>query len=211
VGVVKDFHFSSLRQPISSLILFPIGEPPPGARFRYAVSIKTSPGQTEETLEHIKNIFLSIFPNDVFEYQFFTEALHILYRADERSHKAARYFCLLAIFIACMGLAGLASFTTGQRTKEIGVRRVLGASSIQIVYLIIKPFNKWILVANIVSWPIAYFAMDKWLQAFAYRAQITIWPFLYAALITHIIALLTISYQAICTAGNNPINSLKYE
>ena len=121
------------------------------------------------------------------------------------------YFTFLAILIACLGLFGLASFTAEQRTKEIGIRKALGASVSEIIFLLSKEFTRWVLVANIIAWPLAYFAMNRWLQNFAYRINIGIGTFILAALLALVIALLTVGYQAIKAARANPVEALRYE
>jgi len=120
-------------------------------------------------------------------------------------------FSVLAILVACLGLFGLASFTAEQRTKEIGIRKVLGASVSNIVVLLTKEFSKWVLLANLIAWPIAYFAMLRWLQNFAYRTRIGVWMFFLAAFLALAIALVTVSYQAVRAALANPARSLRYE
>ena len=121
------------------------------------------------------------------------------------------YFTFLAILIACLGLFGLASFTAEQRTKEIGIRKALGASVSEIIFLLSKEFTRWVLVANIIAWPLAYFAMNRWLQNFANRINIGIGTFILAALLALVIALLTVGYQAIKAARANPVEALRYE
>jgi len=121
------------------------------------------------------------------------------------------YFTFLAILIACLGLFGLASFTAEQRTKEIGIRKALGASVSEIIFLLSKEFTRWVLVANIIAWPLAYFAMNRWLQNFAYRINIGIGTFILAALLALVIALLTVGYQAVRAARANPVEALRYE
>ena len=120
-------------------------------------------------------------------------------------------FSSLAIFVACLGLFGLISFSAEQRTKEIGIRKVLGASISGIVLLISKEFTRWVLAANIIAWPVAYFVMNKWLQNFAYRARIGIEYFVLSALLAFVIALITVSYQSVKAAMANPVDSIKYE
>jgi putative ABC transport system permease protein len=121
------------------------------------------------------------------------------------------YFVVIAIFISCMGLFGLSSFTAEQKTKEIGVRKILGASAVKILYLLSKEFMKWVLLANVIAWPVAYFVMTKWLQNFAYRARPGWWVFGASALAAILIALFTVSYQSIRAATSNPVDSLRYE
>jgi putative ABC transport system permease protein len=121
------------------------------------------------------------------------------------------YFAILAVFIACLGLFGLASFTAEQRTKEIGIRKILGASVSRVALLLSKEFMKWVLIANAIAWPIAYFALRFWLQGFAYRTNLTVVAFVFSALISILVAVLTVSYQAIKSAVTNPVKSLRYE
>ena len=121
------------------------------------------------------------------------------------------YFSLLAEFIACLGLFGLASFIAEQRTKEIGIRKALGATISSIVVLLTKEFTKWVLLPNIIAWPLAYLAMNQWLQNFAYRINIALGVFILAALLAFVIALLTVGYQAIKAAKANPVEALRYE
>jgi len=211
VGVIKDFHFSSLRDAIAPLILSPLSEPQPGTRARNQLSIKISPENKDETCRFIEKKYQEFFPNDVFEYRFFQEDFDWMYRAENRMAKTIRIFSIAAIFIACLGLFGLASFTAVQRTKEIGVRKVLGASVPSIAMLLSTEFIKWVLIANSLAWPLAYYIMDKWLQNFAYRIGLNHWIFVLSACLALFIALLTVSYQAIKAALMNPVKSLKYE
>jgi putative ABC transport system permease protein len=125
--------------------------------------------------------------------------------------KVMTTFASLAILIACLGLFGLASFTASQRTKEIGIRKVMGASAPRIMYLLSKQFIKWILIANLIAWPVAYFTMSKWLQNFAYRIDVHIWMFVLSTFVALLIALITVSYQTIKAARTHPVNSLRYE
>ena len=134
-----------------------------------------------------------------------------MYRADERMGRILKLFAGMAVLVACLGLFGLASFTAEQRTKEIGVRKVLGASAPGIVLLLSKEFAKWVLIANVLAWPVAYFLMRNWLKGFAYRSTIAWWLFVLAGGGALAIALLTVSLQAFRAAQNDPAKSLKYE
>ncbi len=211
VGIVRDFHFASLRDEIQPMLLYPLREPISGSRARNQFSIKISPQNIDETLKLIRAKYEALFPQDIFEYRFYDEDIDRMYRSEKRTAKTITYFSVLAIFIACLGLFGLASFTAEQRTKEIGIRKVIGATVPNIITLLAKEFTRWVLVANIIAWPIAYYAMNKWLQEFAYRTNIGIWIFVVSAVMTLIIALFTVSYQAIRAALTNPVDSLKYE
>jgi len=134
-----------------------------------------------------------------------------MYKKEDKLGEIFKYFTLLAIFIACLGLFGLASFTTEQRTKEIGIRKVLGASGPNIILLLSKEFTKCVLVASIIAWPIAYYAVNRWLQNFAYRININLWIFLLSAALAFVIVLFTVSFQVIRAAIANPVDSLRYE
>ena len=205
IGVVKDFHFKSLRSKIEPLIL--INDPD---LFRY-MFIKPNPGCIPATLAKVKDTWKKFFPDTPFEYHFLDESYDRLYKSEQRMGTLFNYFTALAIFISCLGLFGLASFLAEKRTKEIGIRKVLGASVSGIVFLLNKQFIKWVLIANFFAWPIAYYVMNRWLQNFAYRIGIGVWSFLLAALLAIVIALLTVSFQAIRAALTNPVEALRYE
>jgi putative ABC transport system permease protein len=211
IGLVKDFHYASLRFEINPLVLFPPGEPNPTRRTRDFISIKIASQNIDESLEFIKNKFQSIFPNDIFVYRFFDEDFDRMYHQEIRVAKTIGYFSILAIFIACLGLFGLASFMAEQRTKEIGVRKTLGASILGIILLLSKEFARWILLATIIAWPVGYLIMNQWLQSFAYRINMGMLIFILAGVLALLIALVTVSYQAIKAALSNPVESLRYE
>jgi len=211
IGIVKDFHFASLRFQINPLVLFPPDESNPTRQTRDLLSIKIASDNIDQTLKFIKNKFESIFPNEIFAYRFFDEDFDIMYHQEIQEAKTIGYFSILAIFIACLGLFGLASFMAEQRTKEIGVRKALGASIPGIFLLLSKEFTKWILLATIIAWPVGYFVMNKWLQDFAYRVNMEILIFILSGIMAVLIALVTVSYQAIKAAVANPVESLKYE
>lgn len=205
IGVVKDFHVESLHKQISPLIIFYT------THAINSLSVRISPESIPQTISFVKQKMRQFDPQRPFEYSFLDESFDAQYRAEERLGKAFSYFSVLAIFIACLGLFGLASFTTEQRTKEIGVRKVMGASVSGIVFLLTKEFTKWVLIANVIAWPIAYYSLNKWLQGFAYRTSLTLTAFIFSGIISLIIALLTVSYQAFKTAASNPADSLRYE
>ena len=209
VGVVKDFNFQSLRDEISPLAIMNPGRENP-INFG-SIAVKISPENINQTINAIENKWSSIAENEPFRYSFLDEDLLANYRAEQNSSKLLTIFTGLAILIACIGLFGLAAFISQQRTKEIGVRKVLGASVFGVVVLLSKDFTKLVLVAFIVSIPVAWYFIDQWLQNFAYSVNISFWVFIIAGLIALIIALLTVSYQALKTAILNPVNSLKSE
>jgi putative ABC transport system permease protein len=205
IGVVKDYHFKSLHTGIEPLILAIVP-----TLYRY-VFVKMEAGNIPGTLAGIGKTWERLFPETPFEYHFLDEAYEKLYRSEQRMGMLFYSFALLAILISCLGLFGLASFMTEKRTKEIGIRKVLGASHSGVVVLLNKQFTRWVLMANVLSWPIAYYAMSRWLQGFAYRINLGIGTFILAALIALAIALITVSYQSLKTALSNPAEALRYE
>ncbi len=205
IGVVRDFHFLSLHNAIEGTILHIRPE-----RF-YSLSLRVNTSNLPLTFSALKKIWEEILPNRPFEYVFLDEDFAKLYYSDRRVAELMGYFTFLSVFITCLGLFGLVAFSTEQRTKEIGIRKVLGATVSNIILLLTKEFTKWVLIANIIAWPIAYYAMHRWLQDFAYRTNIGIFTFIISALLTLMIALLTVSYQAVKAALANPIEALRYE
>jgi len=134
-----------------------------------------------------------------------------MHKQDFRTGKIFGIFSVLAIFIACLGLYGLAAFITEQRTKELGIRKALGAKISQLVGLLIKQFSIWVLLANLIAWPFAYLFIKNWLTNFAYQIDITVWNFIFGACIALFIAILTVSYQSFSSARKNPVDTLRYE
>jgi len=165
----------------------------------------------EQIINHVQNKFEEFETEDPFEYYFMDDDFKRLYREEIRFGKIFSFFSGLSIFVACLGLIGLASFMTTQRTKEIGVRKVLGSSVFGIIILLTKDFSKNVLYANIFSWIIAYYIMEKWLQNFAYRTKLDWWIFIISGLTALIIAIFTVSFLTIKAANSNPVNALKYE
>ena len=150
-------------------------------------------------------------PDFPFDYHFLDQSFDQLYRSEKRLNEIFGTFSMLAILIACLGLFGLAAYATQERTKEMGIRKVLGASVPQVVNLIASDFLKLVLIANVIAWPLAYYAMQEWLQNFAYRINIGLWIFVLSGILALVIALLTVSSQAIRAATANPVESLRYE
>jgi len=205
IGIVKDYHFRSLHSEIEPLLL--VNDP---SLYRY-ILIKLDSGDIPSALANIENTWKTFFPDTPFEYHFLDEAYDNLYRTEQRMGTLFNYFTGLAIFISCLGLFGLASFMAEKRTKEIGIRKILGASVSGVVILLNREFIKWILIANIIASPVAYYAMSKWLQGFAYRINMEVWIFALAALAALAIAVVTVSYQSVRAATANPADSLRYE
>ncbi|MFC2097914.1 ABC transporter permease, partial [Bacteroidota bacterium] len=204
-GVVRNFHMSSLKENISPVVLthFP--------RFYLEANLKINSANKEGTMENIKSAWMEVFPESLFEPQFIDDYLAEQYEHENRMYSIIKVFSIIAILISCLGLFGLVSYVTAQRTREVGIRKAIGASVGRIVYLLSVEFSKWVLLANIISLPIGYFVMNKWLQNFAYKIDMPYWVFPFAAVLTLIIALLTISYQAIRIANSNPVDALRYE
>ena len=205
VGIIDDLNFESLHskiQPTMFLIY-------PGECNR--LLIKVSPSNAESTINRLQAICNSFYPEQIFEFHFLDTKLDLLYQSDKNTFRLMGYFTALAVIIACMGLFGLALFMMRSRTKEIGIRKVLGASIIHILISLTKDFTIWIIIAYIIALPVAFYGINEWLQNFAYRIDITIWPFILTGALTLFIALITVGYQAIKAASANPIKSLKYE
>ncbi len=205
IGVAKDFHFQSLHQSIEPLIFHVLP-----AGFNYFL-VKMSSNNMAGTLADLEKKWKAFDPDRAFEYSFLDEDFAALYNSEERMQAIVGNFSFLAILIACLGLFGLASFTIQQRTKEIGVRKVLGASVSQIVMILSREFTRLVLIAFLVACPLAYFVMNGWLQNFAYRTEISLNIFLLAGALGLIIAWLTVSYQALKAALANPVEALRYE
>jgi putative ABC transport system permease protein len=205
IGVVKDFNYKSLQQKIEPLTM----RLEPGA-FNL-ISIKVAANNLPSTIKAIEHKWNTIIPNRPFEYNFLDESFNQQYKAEDNFGNLFFNFAVLAIFISCLGLLGLSSYSTLQRTKEIGVRKVLGASVTSIVNLLSVDFIKLVLIAFVIASPLAWFGMNKWLEDFAYRTNISWWVFALAAFVSVMIAFATISYQAIRAAIANPVKSLRTE
>ena len=163
------------------------------------------------TVRYVENTWKKLVHNMPFEYSFLDGDYNNLYINEKQTRKLFTIFSSLAIFIACLGLFGLSSFTADQKTKEIGIRKVLGASVLRILTILNKNFIKWVIIANVIAWPAAYFIMHKWLQNFAYRTGIGLGTFILAAVLSLVITLLTVSFQTVRAALANPADSLRYE
>ncbi len=205
VGVMKNFHFQTVQNKIEPLAIHVYPD-----YFNYML-IRIPPENITVSLKSIENAWDRVIPNYPFEYMFLDEAFDQMYRNEQTIGTLLKYFAVLAIFVACLGLFGLASFTAEQRTKEIGIRKVLGASSPQITLLLCREFFVLVLLANLIAWPIAYFVMNNWLQNYAYKTSIGLLIFLATMGLALIIAIISVSYQAIRAALTNPVDSLRYE
>ncbi|MDH5385025.1 MAG: ABC transporter permease [Candidatus Aminicenantes bacterium] len=205
VGVVKNFHFKSLRREVEPMALFLY------PNYIREISVRIMPGDIGKTLNFIQKTWETAFPAEQFEYSFLDNRINQLYASERKMQKIFVIFSSLSILVACLGLLGLVSFTAELKTKEIGIRRVLGASTGSVVVMLSKEFIKWILLANIIAWPLAWFMMNKWLQNFAYRANIGWFVFALAGFVTVSIAIFTFIFQTVKTACINPADSLRYE
>jgi putative ABC transport system permease protein len=210
IGIMKDFHFESLHQKITPLILI-MPAVAPGQSFYNSLSIKISGNNIPVVLSVIKKVWQNYLPEIPYQYTFLDENFSTLYESEQRQGAIFTVFAFVAILIACLGLFGLSAFAISQRVKEIGVRKVLGANVSTIVALLSKDFLKLVIIAAIIAFPIAWYAMSRWLQDFAYRVNIQWWVFILAGIIAACIALFTISFQAIKAALTNPVKSLRTE
>ncbi|MFZ5517561.1 MAG: ABC transporter permease [Candidatus Zhuqueibacterota bacterium] len=202
IGVVKDYHGGSLRNFIQPKVI--------SLRNGFFVCVKYS-GSEQGIVSYLEQKWKKFVPGHPFRYQFLDESIENLYTTERKIGKIFGYFSGLAIFIACLGLFGLASFMAGRRTKEIGIRKVLGAKVAGIVLLLSGEFTLWVLIANIISWPVAYWAASQWLQGFSYRINLGWEPFVLSAMVVLVISIFTVSYQAIKAAVTNPVESLHCE
>ncbi len=219
IGVVKDFHYESLRNSILPLALVPsidsmlrrssdmsfTASPQP------RVSIRLRPGDLQKQMASIKNDWIKVAGDQDFEFRFLDESLNAAYIQEQRLGTMVQYASVLSIFIACMGLFGLSTLIVVRRTKEIGIRKILGAEISNIVLLISKDFILLVIIASLIAFPIAWWALQTWLQDFAYRIEIPWWIFVMASMLVLIVALITVSFQAIKAALANPVKSLRTE
>jgi putative ABC transport system permease protein len=206
VGIAKDFNFNSLHHKIETMFLFSQTD------WGYGnLSVKINGSKPRDAIEFIQSVWKKNCPAIPFEYEFLDDHFTELYRADSQISTIVGALASLAIIISCLGLFGLASYSAEKRTREVGIRKVLGASLQNIVMMLSKDFLKYVLIAALIACPLSWFAVHKWLQDYAYRIEISWWIFLLAVLIAVIIALVTISFQAIKAAIANPVKSLRTE
>ncbi|MCF7792845.1 MAG: ABC transporter permease [Candidatus Cloacimonetes bacterium] len=212
VGVVKDFHANSLRQQIYPVIIWLITD---DMQFRYRerlrVFVRIKSEGYRKTIDRISEIWSEFSPDEPIQFSFVDDQLNQLYQGEEKLIILFSYFTFITIFIACLGLFGLAAFTAEQRTKEIGIRKVLGCSVLQIVSLLSKDFTKLVGVSFLIACPVSYFVMKGWLQNFAYRASMSLWIFIASGILALLIALITVSVQTLKSATSNPVKALQYE
>jgi ABC-type antimicrobial peptide transport system permease subunit len=210
IGVVSDFHFGSFHQSIEPLLMILPSEKFHNIYLRL-LSVRFRSGTLKSSTKYVADKWKAIIPDMPYDYYFLNDALNTQYRAEQRMGMLFRYFTILAIFIACLGLYGLTSISAEQKIKEIGIRKVLGASASNITVMLSKEFMKWVVLANFIAWPVAWYAMNKWLQNFAYRIHTGWGTFCLAGALALGIALFTVSFQAFRAATANPVDSLRYE
>lgn len=208
IGVIRDYHHESLKAEIKPLICF-YGYQWLNDVGYYSVKIKST--DLETTIKEINNIWSQTYPKDQFNYFFLDEEFNYQYKSDQQFSKVFAFFTLLGIVIACMGLQALVAFSTVQRTKEIGIRKVNGASAGSIVILLSREFAYMVIIGYLIACPVAYFIMDNWLQNYAYRTKLSWWIFVLAGLFAFTIALITICSKTYRTANKNPVDALRYE
>jgi putative ABC transport system permease protein len=210
IGVTKDFHFASFYTAIEPLIFTIPDDNQLAGRFR-VITIRFKSQTPNNLISSIEKTWNEQIASNPFNYYFYDDSLNKQYFSEIRMGSIFEYFSFLSILIACLGLFGLVSIAAEQRTKEIGIRKVLGASISNVALILSKEFLILVVVSNVIAWPVAYYFMNKWLQDFAYRIDINLWVFVLSGGIALVIALLTVSYQAIKTALANPVEALRYE
>jgi putative ABC transport system permease protein len=205
VGVVKDFHFESMRKKIEPAVFY----------YRpsqmMAMYVKTTGQDAPQAVAKTERFYKQYNPDYTFDYAFLDDSFNRLYQSEQQTGLLFSVFAGIAILISCLGLFGLATYTAQVRTREIGVRKVLGASVTGIIELLAKDFIKLVIIAIVIATPIAWYAMSRWLQDFAYRIDVQWWVFVLAGLLALVIALLTVSFQSIKAALMNPVKSLRSE
>ena len=210
-GVVADFHQESLHAPIVPLAILTSTNKYFNGTFHIALKPEAAPGDWNKTINAIQKDYKSLYPDDDFEYHFFDETIAHLYDQEQRTSALLSWAMGLSIFISCMGLFGLAIYTTGRRTKEIGVRKVLGATVMQIVTLLSTEMVALVILAFAIVTPVVWYVMNKWMQNFAEHTSLSWWVFALSCAGMLAIALMTLSYQTIKAALANPVKSLRNE
>ncbi|HVO74063.1 MAG TPA: FtsX-like permease family protein, partial [Ignavibacteriaceae bacterium] len=204
IGVMKDFHYSSFHKKVEPSALFNLD-------WNSQINIRISSRNIHGAIQHAKKAWEEFSPDFPFEYEFLDKTYDKLYKSDEQFQDIINSFSAIAIFIACLGLLGLVSISVDRRIKEIGIRKIIGASVDSIVFTLLSEFLKWIALANIIAWPVAYYFMNKWLQNYAYHTELSWWMFPLAGGIALLIAAAAVSFQAFKAATANPVESLRYE
>jgi putative ABC transport system permease protein len=206
-GIAKDFNFNSLHNKIETMFIFNQGYD----GYFTTVSVKINGAKSKEALAFIESTWKRINSDHPFEYQFLDDHFNDVYRADTQVSRIVGILAALAVFISCLGLFGLASYSAERRVKEVGIRKVLGASVQSIVSLLSKQFIILVIIANLIAWPAAWLTVNAWLKDYAYKVNVSWWVFIAAGAAALLIALLTVSFQAIKAAISNPVKSLRTE
>lgn len=205
IGVVEDFHYSSMRQPIEQLIIRPNID-----SYNY-LAVRLAPGNIRQHLRSVEEKWYEIEKAFPFDYFFLDSSLQQDYAGEQRMGQVITWFTLIALFIASLGLLGMATFNAQQRTKEIGIRKVLGATVSELVFSLVQQYSKWVIIANLIAWPLAWYFISEWLANFAYHTSIRWWFFAFSIIATLLLAIVTVSWQALKTARTNPVETLNYE
>ena len=208
IGVLKDFHTASLHQAMMPAVFLHSVN---AQLFGSFLMVRLNPGNPTQALSEIRQAIKTVVPNDPCEIEFFDESIQSAYENEQTTYKLTASGAILALIVSCLGLFGLTALTVEQRKKEIGVRKVVGASTESIFLLFTSDFLRWICLANLIAWPVAWVTINRWLQEFSYRIEIGVTAFLYATFLTLAAALIAIAYQTFKTAESNPIESLRYE
>lgn len=204
IGVVKDFHFSSLRDKIQPLCLIY------GKNGGYDLNVKMD-NSVAEVMSYIRDEWQATFPDYVFQYEFYDDRFDAMYKSEEKLGNLISFFTVIALMISSLGIFGLAEYVSKQRTKEIGIRKVVGATVEHIVLLLSKDFTRWVILAFVIAIPVSTWIMSKWLENFSYKTNLDWWLFAFAGVVTVLIALITVSFQTVKAALANPVDSLRYE
>jgi ABC-type antimicrobial peptide transport system permease subunit len=209
IGVVKDFHFDSLHNEIGPLVLHMM--PYSYWAYQHLIFVRIKSSEVRKILASVEKLWNKHVPEYPFEFHFMDSSMEALYSSEQQLRTILRYFTFVSLFISCLGLFGLVSFSVERRTKEVGIRKVLGASVGSIIHLASKEYIGLVAISNVIAWPVAYYFMNRWLQNFAYRIDLSVWVFFFSGLAALSIALLTVSFQCIKAATANPVDSLRYE
>ncbi len=210
IGVIKDFHYTSFRTAIEPLIFTMPDSNQQAGRFQ-VMTIRFKSKTPDNLISSLEKIWHEQITGSPFDYYFYDDSLNKQYFSEIRMGTIFKYFSFLSILIACLGLFGLVSISAEQRTKEIGIRKVLGASISNVALILSKDFLILVVLSNIIAWPVAYYLMNKWLQTFAYKIELTWWLFVFSGGMALVIAITTVGFQAIKAATANPVESLRYE
>jgi len=204
IGVIKDFHYTSFHKKVEPAALVWID-------WNLLINVRINKRNLSQSIQYIRNIWNQISPGTPFEFEFLDQTYNKLYKSDEQFNIIINSFSVIAIILACMGLFGLISQNIDRRIKEIGVRKILGATVNSIVFIMIRDLLKWVLLANFIAFPLAWFFMNRWLQNFAYHTEMHLWMFILSGGIALFIAFVTVSFHAIKAATADPVKSLRYE